>query len=90
LSFDIVSSFGSFDLAQDRFRASNLPFFAGARCAFAPDIPSFGCGFAALGGDVMDMMDRSLSEEQRLMRRSCRAFVNDFVIPFIRANWQRE
>ena len=24
------------------------------------------------------------------MRRSCRAFVNDFVIPFIRADWQRE
>ncbi|HZA54521.1 MAG TPA: acyl-CoA dehydrogenase family protein [Candidatus Udaeobacter sp.] len=38
----------------------------------------------------MDMIDRSLSEEQRLMRRSCRAFVNDFVIPFIRANWKRE
>ena len=38
----------------------------------------------------MDMIDRSLSEEQRLMRRSCRAFVNEFVIPFIRANWKRE
>src|SRR5437867_13377832 len=38
----------------------------------------------------MDMTDRRLSEEQRLMRRSCRAFVNDFVIPFIRANWKRE
>src|SRR5919106_3170304 len=38
----------------------------------------------------MDMIDRSLSEEQRLMRRSCRAFVNDVVIPFIRANWKRE
>src|SRR6184192_4012480 len=38
----------------------------------------------------MDMIDRRLSEEQRLMRRSCRAFVNDFVIPFIRANWKRE
>src|SRR5882672_11082778 len=32
----------------------------------------------------------SLSEEQRLMRQSCRAFVDDVVIPFIRQNWQRE
>ena len=31
-----------------------------------------------------------LSEEQRLMRQSCRAFVDDLVIPFIRGNWQRE
>jgi len=31
----------------------------------------------------MDTIDRSLSEEQRLMRSSCRAFVNDFVTPFI-------
>jgi len=38
----------------------------------------------------MNMTDRGLSEEQRLMRDSCRAFVNDFVIPFIRRNWQRE
>ena len=38
----------------------------------------------------MDMIDRGLSEEQRLMRQSCRAFANEFVIPFIRANWQRE
>ena len=33
--------------------------------------------------------DRGLSEEQRLMRQSCRAFVDDVVIPFIRQNWQR-
>src|SRR4029453_3772506 len=39
---------------------------------------------------MTDMIDRRLSEEQRLMRRSCRAFVNDIVIPFIRANWRRE
>jgi len=39
---------------------------------------------------MMDMIDRGLTEEQRLMRQSCRAFVNDFVIRFIRANWQRE
>jgi alkylation response protein AidB-like acyl-CoA dehydrogenase len=32
----------------------------------------------------------ALSEEQRLMRQSCRAFVDDVVIPFIRQNWQRE
>src|SRR5574341_294689 len=38
----------------------------------------------------MDMIERRLSEEQRLMRQSCRAFVNDNVVPFIRANWQRE
>ena len=31
-----------------------------------------------------------LSEEQKLMRESCRAFVDDFVAPFIRKNWQRE
>jgi alkylation response protein AidB-like acyl-CoA dehydrogenase len=31
-----------------------------------------------------------LSEEQRLMRESCRAFVDDVVTPFIRGNWQRE
>jgi alkylation response protein AidB-like acyl-CoA dehydrogenase len=31
-----------------------------------------------------------LSEEQRLMRQSCRKFVDDVVLPFIRGNWQRE
>ena len=38
----------------------------------------------------MEMIDRGLSEEQRLMRESCRAFVDDFVTPFIRKEWQRE
>jgi alkylation response protein AidB-like acyl-CoA dehydrogenase len=33
---------------------------------------------------------KELSEEQRLMRQSCRDFVDKVVIPFIRANWQRE
>jgi alkylation response protein AidB-like acyl-CoA dehydrogenase len=36
------------------------------------------------------MHDDGLSEEQRLMRQSCRAFVDDMVIPFVRQNWQRE
>src|ERR671930_218714 len=31
-----------------------------------------------------------LSEEQRMMRQSCREFVDKVVIPFIRSNWQRE
>ena len=34
--------------------------------------------------------DNSLSEEQRLMRESCRAFVDDLVTPFIRQNWRKE
>jgi hypothetical protein len=36
------------------------------------------------------MQERDLSEEQGLMRQSCRAFVDDVVLPFIRGNWQRE
>ena len=36
------------------------------------------------------MDDRRLSEEQRLMRQSCRAFVDDVIIPFMRKDWQRE
>jgi acyl-CoA dehydrogenase len=35
-------------------------------------------------------IDRELSQEQRLMRASCRAFVDGVVTPFIRHNWQRE
>jgi alkylation response protein AidB-like acyl-CoA dehydrogenase len=38
----------------------------------------------------MLVTDRGLSEEQRLMRASCRAFVDEIVVPFIRADWQRE
>ena len=38
----------------------------------------------------MEMSARGLSEEQRMMRESCRAFVDDFVTPFIRRDWQRE
>ena len=33
---------------------------------------------------VMHMYDRGLSEEQRMMRQSCRDFVDDVVLPFIR------
>jgi alkylation response protein AidB-like acyl-CoA dehydrogenase len=35
-------------------------------------------------------MSADLSEEQRLMRQSCRDFVDDVIIPFIRGSWQRE
>jgi alkylation response protein AidB-like acyl-CoA dehydrogenase len=35
-------------------------------------------------------MPEQFSEEQRLMRQSCRMFVDDVVIPFIRGHWQRE
>jgi alkylation response protein AidB-like acyl-CoA dehydrogenase len=44
----------------------------------------------ATAGKDFFMADRELSEEQRLMRRSCRQFVDDVVVPFIRGNWQRE
>src|SRR6266436_455215 len=40
---------------------------------------------------MLDITPRSgLSEEQRLMRQSCRDFVDDVVLPFIRSSWQRE
>ena len=39
---------------------------------------------------MMDMIERGLSDEQKMMRQSCRAFVDDFVTPFIRKHWQRE
>jgi acyl-CoA dehydrogenase len=39
---------------------------------------------------MMELNERGLSEEQRMMRGSCRVFVDGFVIPFIRRNWQRE
>jgi acyl-CoA dehydrogenase len=38
----------------------------------------------------MPMSDRNLSEELRMMRQSCRDFVDGVVLPFIRENWQRE
>jgi alkylation response protein AidB-like acyl-CoA dehydrogenase len=36
------------------------------------------------------MDDRNLSEELRMMRRSCREFVDAVVLPFIKQNWQHE
>ena len=39
---------------------------------------------------MTDPVERGLTEEQKLMRASCRAFVDDFVTPFIRRHWQRE
>src|SRR5579872_4752442 len=39
---------------------------------------------------VMHMYDRGLTEDQRMMRQSCRDFVDDVVLPFIKQNWQRE
>jgi len=38
----------------------------------------------------MLMIDRGLTDEQKMMRESCRAFVDDFVTPFIRKEWKRE
>ncbi|MPZ55711.1 MAG: hypothetical protein GEU91_04270 [Rhizobiales bacterium] len=50
--------------------------------------PSKRRGWRVIGGTTMH--DHGLSEEQRLMRQSCRGFVDDVVIPFIRQHWQRE
>jgi len=38
----------------------------------------------------MGSFENGLSQEQRLIRQSCRDFVDEVVIPFIRQNWQRE
>ena len=35
-------------------------------------------------------MSSHLSEEQCMMRDSCRAFVDDVIIPFVRTNWKNE
>src|SRR5512145_3470007 len=43
-----------------------------------------------LGRHAMDMTERGPSQEQRIARASCRAFVDQVVTPFIRQNWQRE
>ena len=31
-----------------------------------------------------------ISQDQKMMRQSCRDFVDDVVMPFVRGNWQRE
>ena len=38
----------------------------------------------------MDMALQELTEEQRMMRQTCRDYVDAVVAPFIRDNWQRE
>ncbi len=40
--------------------------------------------------EVMHMQDRGLTDDQRMMRQSCRDFVDDVVIPFVKANWKQE
>src|SRR4051794_18588731 len=39
---------------------------------------------------MSELPERDLSDEQKMMRESCRDFVDDFVTPFMRQNWQRE
>jgi hypothetical protein len=36
---------------------------------------------------MMDSFDQALTEEQRLMRQSCRSFVDQAVTPFLREEW---
>jgi acyl-CoA dehydrogenase len=48
-----------------------------------------GCHCAHPGYGFQEVI-LQLSEEQRLMRQSCRHFVDDVVIPFIRKDWRRE
>jgi alkylation response protein AidB-like acyl-CoA dehydrogenase len=39
---------------------------------------------------MQEMIERALSQEQRMMRDTIRAFVDGEVTPFIRKNWERE
>lgn len=39
---------------------------------------------------VLAWNDEKYSEDQRLMKASCRAFIDDTVAPFLRREWQRE
>jgi acyl-CoA dehydrogenase len=39
---------------------------------------------------MQEMIDRTLTQEQRLMRESIRRFVDELVTPFIRKNWEKE
>ena len=36
------------------------------------------------------MQDRGLTDDQRMMRQSCRDFVDDVVLPFVKQNWKQE
>ena len=38
----------------------------------------------------MDMQIPGLTEEQVLMLNTCRSYVDNVVIPFLRENWERE
>src|SRR3954470_10285745 len=42
------------------------------------------------GGDMQEMIERSLNAEQRMMRETIRDFVDHEVTPFMRRNWQLE
>src|SRR5688500_15540440 len=39
---------------------------------------------------MMELVDRGLQDETRMMRDVTRKFVNEHVIPFVRQNWQQE
>jgi alkylation response protein AidB-like acyl-CoA dehydrogenase len=39
---------------------------------------------------MQQIIDRGLTEEQRMMRETIRAFVDADVVPFMRKNWQLE
>ena len=39
---------------------------------------------------MQEMIERGLSEEQRMMRNTIRSFVDKEVAPFIRKNWEKE
>ena len=39
---------------------------------------------------MQQIIDRGLTEEQRMMRETIRTFVNADVVPFMRKNWQLE
>ena len=71
--------------------ARMMPQIEDARRAPNGDLITLGGRRRAIPSSVREHLVMSnLSEEQRLMRQSCRDFVDDAVIPFIRQNWQRE
>jgi alkylation response protein AidB-like acyl-CoA dehydrogenase len=42
------------------------------------------------GNPMQEMIERGLSDEQRMMRNTIRSFVDKEVTPFIRKNWEKE